>query len=209
MGINMENEITKITEEAKKRGHDVRIRDVAYAMLRVRLRDSNIAFTVVFGTPTAPGDIPAYEALESTKYLMRFFEKDLAPKEIEKKSNEEIIKALTKNKKTDSDGGSITFEENRAGMEEQIREIREAITKGMKEETLDEKTFGVLQKTLADLRSRLNDKFGAAEKSAEQYIVVQPKFNTICNITHRECWCQTKSFAMEHWHLIPDPNYKE
>lgn len=202
MGINMENEITKITEEAKKRGHDVRIRDVAYALLRVRLRDSNIAFTVVFGAPKAPGDIPAYEALESTKYLIRFFEKDLAPKEVEKKSNEDIIRALTKNRKSDSDGGSITFEENRAGMEEQIREIREAITKGMKEETLDEKTFGVLQKTLADLRSRLNDKFGAAEKSAEQYIVVQPKYDMVCPHTRRECYQMTKERAMEKWNLI-------
>lgn len=103
----------------------------------------------------------------------------------------------------------MTFEENRAGIEQQIREIRELIGQATEAEPRDLKTLATLQKTEADLRSKLNDKFGASEKSEEQYILVQPKYNHICQHTRRECFLQTKEYAMEHWHLIPDPEYKE
>ena len=73
----------------------------------------------------------------------------------------------------------------------------------------DPKTMALLIKTEADIRVKLNDKFGASEKTSEQYVVVQPKCNHICEITHRECWLQTKEYAKEHWHLIDDPDYKE
>ena len=66
----------------------------------------------------------------------------------------------------------------------------------------DLKTLALLQKTEADLRVKLNDKFGASEKAEDQYIVVQTKFNHICQWTNRECWLQTKEYAKEHWNLI-------
>lgn len=209
----MESLIKHITDEAAKRGFDVRIRDISYALLRVRFDDELIAYTVVFGQPEKDNDVTDYESMESVQYLIRWFRKDLAPKEVEKKSNEDIVKELTSkaNGSEASDDGAMTFEENRAGIEKQIAEILE-----LKQQLYDEggkcsdaKTMATLQKTEADLRSKLNDKFGAAEKSAEQYIIVQPKFNTICEHTRRECWLQTREYAMKYWHLIPDPNYKE
>lgn len=207
----MENIIKHITDEAAKRGHDVRIRDIAFALMRVKFQDELIAYTVAFGVPEKDNDVADYESLESTQFLIRWFDKELAPKEAETKSNAEIIKALTKSKKqVVADDGSMTFEENRAGIEQQLKEILE-----LKKQCTDEdgksdvKTMALLQKTEADLRVKLNDKFGAAEKSAEQYIIVQPKFNHICEWTRRECWLQTKEYAKEHWHLIDDPDYKE
>lgn len=198
--------IDKVIEEAKKHGYDVRIRDVGYAILCAKLDDPNMAYMLIFGDD---GNLETFSKLDRIKYLVRYFQSE----KLQAKEKDEaaeianlIAKSKGKNAKKDADG-AITFEENRAGMEEQIREIREAITKGMKDESLDDKTFGVLQKTLADLRSKLNDKFGVAEKTAEQYIIVQPKFNHICEITRRECWLQTKEYAKEHWHLIDDPDY--
>lgn len=200
------NKLDKIIEEAKRRSYDVRVRDVGYAVLAAVLDDEDLAHKLIFGDD---GNERTYRELPQIKYLINYLRaEDL--KKNESKEAEDIAKLIANNKGKNNDNadGSITFEENRAGMEEQIREIREAITKGMKDETLDDKTFGILQKTLADLRSKLNDKFGAAEKTAEQYIIVQPKFNTICEHTRHECWLQTKEFAMEHWHLIEDPNWK-
>lgn len=208
----MENIVKKITEEAAKRGFDVRIRDIAYALLRVKFDDELIAYAVVFGQPEKDSDVANYEALETTQYLVQWFINDLAPKIIERKSSSEIIKAITKNKKTESSNDdTITFEENRAGIEKQIEEILELKRQltGNDGKVTDVKTMATLQKTEADLRSKLNDKFGASEKNEEQYIIVQPKFNTICEHTRKECWLQTKSYAMEHWHLIPDPKFKE
>lgn len=208
----MESIIKQITETAQLRGYDVRIRDIAYALLRVKFNDELIAYTVVFGTPEKDSDVTDYESLDSTKYLVRWFEKDLAPKEIKVKSDTDIVKTLSKNRQTDdTEDGSMTFEENRAGIEKQIDEVLE-LKKQLIDETgkcTDVKTMAMLQKTEMDARSRLNDKFGASEKSAEQYVIVQPKFNHICEHTRRECWLQTRDYAMEHWHLIPDPKYKD
>lgn len=204
----MDNRIKRITDDAKMRGHDIRIRDIAYAALKTTLNDELIAYTVVFGTPEKEADVKLYDSMESIQFLLRWFEKELAPKEIVRERPEDVIKALKKN--NTSDEGSITFEENREGIETQIKQTLELINQlyDADGKCTDAKTMATLQTTLAKLRQMLNDKFGASEKSSEQYIIVQPKMNHICEWTHRECWLQTKDYAMEHWHLIEDPNYK-
>lgn len=198
------SKVKQITEDAKKRGFDVRIRDIAYAALRVTLGDELIAYTVVFGAPEKDSDVTEYDALESVNYLARWFESELSPKEAEKANPEDIVKALKKQSRADDIDGeeSITFEENRAGIERQIEEIldlkKQLVVDG---EVTDIKTMAVLHKTEADLRSKLNDKFGAAEKSSEQYVIVQKKFDFVCPHTRRECYQMTKEDAMKKWNL--------
>lgn len=202
----MENILKHITEEAKKRGHEVRIRDIAYALMKVKFNDELIAYTVAFGVPEKDNDVKCYTKLDSTKYLVRWFEKDLAPKN-DKKNDAEIIKAFTQKKSDDADNGSMSFEENRAGIEKQIAEILELkklctwVEENGKEIT-DVKTLATLHKTEADLRAKLNDKFGASEKSSEQYIIVQPKYDTVCPHTRRECYQMTKERAMAMYNLV-------
>lgn len=203
------NKLEKIIEEAKKRSYDVRVRDVGYAVLVAGLGDENLAHKLIFGDD---GNEATYRELPHIKHLVNFLKaEDL--KKNESKEAEDIAKliAQSKGKKTDAtNDGSMTFEENREGIETQLREIVELKKEAMDDENgADLKTLALLQKTEADLRVKLNDKFGAAEKTAEQYIIVQPKFNTICEHTRRECWLQTKEYAKEHWHLIDDPDYKE
>ena len=195
--------IKRITEDAKKRGYEVRIRDISYASLVATLGDENIAYTVVFGTPQTDHDVADYNSLESVKYLIRWFEKDLAPKEIEKERPEDVIKNLKK-KSNDAEDGSMSFEENRAGIEKQIAEVLE-----LKKQLLDAngicsdlKTMAMLQKTEMDARAKLNDKFGASEKSSEQYIIVQKKFDFVCPYTRHECYQMDKEDAMKKWNLI-------
>lgn len=204
----MKDKIKKITDNAHKRGHEVRIRDIAYACLKTVLGDENIAYTVVFGAPQKSNDVKDYDSLDSVQYLIGVFEEDLAPKEIEKERPEDIIKALKKSKTDVDDSGSMTFEENRAGIETQIAEILELkklctwIDPQTKREQTDVKTLATLHKTEADLRSKLNDKFGASEKSKEQYVIVQKKFDFCCPYTRHECYQMTKEDAMEKWNLI-------
>ena len=134
-------------------------------------------------------------------------------KKNESKEAEDIAKliAQSKGKKTDAtNDGSMTFEENREGIETQLREIVELKKEAMDSvDGADLKTLALLQKTEADLRVKLNDKFGAAEKTAEQYIIVQPKYNKICPYTRHECYEMTEEYAMQQFHLIKDPDYKE
>lgn len=200
----MKDKIKKITEDAQKRGHEVRIRDISYAVLKVVLGDENIAYNVVFGIPKAAHDVNDYDSLDLVQYLIAVFEDELAPKEVEKERPEDIIKALKKSKADVDDSGSMTFEENRAGIETQIAEILELKKQLMNEDGTcsDVKTMGGLQKTEADLRSKLNDKFGASEKSKEQYVIVQKKFDYVCPYTRHECYQIGKEEAMEKWNLI-------
>ena len=205
------SKLEKIIEEAKKHSYDVRVRDVGYATLVVGLGDEDLAHKLIFGDD---GNAKTYKELPHIKYLVNHLKaEDLKRKE--SKEAEDIAKLIAQSKgkrKNDADG-SMTFEENREGIETQLREIvelkKEAMNPMGDEQGADLKTLALLQKTEADLRVKLNDKFGAAEKTAEQYIIVQPKFNHICEITRRECWLQTKDYAMEHWHLIEDPDYKD
>lgn len=200
--------IDKIIDDAKKHGYDVRIRDVGYAILCAKLDDPNMAYMLIFGDD---GNFETFSKLDRIKYLVRYFQSEqLQAKEKDEAAEIAKLIAKSKGKKTSADNdGSMTFEENREGIEQQLREIVELKKEAMSDEGgTDLKTLALLQKTEADLRVKLNDKFGAAEKTAEQYIIVQPKFNTICEHTRRECWVQTKEFAMEHWHLIDDPDYE-
>lgn len=201
----MENsELKKITNEAAKRGHEVRIRDIAYGLLRARFKDELIAYTVVFGVPQADGDVSCYDKLPSTKYLVKYFSKSQEETNRKKSDTADIVAAITKSKQDNADTeGAISFEDNRAGIETQLKEILE-LKKQCNEEDgkIDVKTMALLQKTEADLRVKLNDKFGAAEKTAEQYIIVQKKFDFICPATRRECYQLDKEAAMKKWNLI-------
>lgn len=195
--------IDKIVEDARKRGYEVRIRDVGYAILCAKLGDDNMAYMLIFGDD---GNYETFKDLDRIKYLVRYFQSEQLKKD-EKDEAAEIAKliAKSKGKKTEtSDDGSMTFEENREGIEQQLREIVELKKDAMsdREGGADLKTLALLQKTEADLRVKLNDKFGASEKTAEQYIIVQPKFTKICPYTRHECYEMTKEWAMEHYNLI-------
>lgn len=201
------NKLEKIIEEAKKHGHDVRVRDVGYAVLVVGLDDESLAHKLIFGDD---GHAETYKTLPRVKYLVNSLKaEDL--KKNESKEAEDIAKLIAQSKgkkKADADG-SMTFEENREGIETQLREIVELKKEAMStEEGADLKTLALLQKTEADLRVKLNDKFGAAEKTAEQYIIVQKKFDFICPHTRHECYQMTKDDAIKKWHLIDDPDYE-
>jgi hypothetical protein len=193
----MEQEkIERIIDGAKKYGHDVSIRDVCYGLLRSAFDNDLFCYTVVFGTPQKDNDIACYERLDKVEYLLKLFKKKLAPKVERDKRLEKLIA-----EKSESNNKDITFEENKSAMVELISRTEEALTEG----TIDPDK-GL--KIIADLRVKLNDKFRVEDKSAEQYIIVEPKFNHICDKTRKECWLQTKEYAKEHWHLIDDPDYK-
>lgn len=199
------NKLEKIIEEAKKRSYDVRVRDVGYAVLVAGLGDENLAHKLIFGDD---GNEITYRELPHIKYLVNYLKaEDL--KKHESKEAEDIAKLITQSKgKKNEDGDDIglTYEENYAGAVEQLKRIEDLRARCDKD---DIKTLKDLEKAESDIRVRLVDKFNVQEKAIEQYIIVQPKRNHICEHTHRECWLQTKEYAKEHWHLIDDPDYKE
>lgn len=199
--------IDKVIADGKKQGHEIRIRDIGYAILCVKLADPNMAYMLIFGDD---GNFETFSKLDRIAFLVRYFQKEQMHSK-EKAEATEIAKLIAKSKgkqqKNDSDS-SLTFEENREGIEQQLKEIVDLKKEAMSSiDGVDLKTLALLQKTEADLRVKLNDKFGASEKTAEQYIIVQPKFTKICPYTRHECYEMTEEYAMEHFHLIKDPNW--
>lgn len=195
------NKLDKIIEEAKRRSYDVRVRDVGYAVLVAVLDDEDLAHKLIFGDD---GNERTYRELPHIKYLINYLRaEDL--KKNESKEAEDIAKLIANNKgkKTDGSDGAITFEENREGLENQLVEIR-ALIEELKADPngYDPKTMALLIKTEADIRVKLNDKFGASEKISEQYVIVQKKFDFICPHTRRECYQMTKEDAMNKWNLV-------
>lgn len=195
------NKLDKIIEEAKRRSYDVRVRDVGYAVLAAVLDDEDLAHKLIFGDD---GNERTYRELPHIKYLINYLRaEDL--KKNESKEAEDIAKLIANNKgkKTDGSDGAITFEENREGLENQLVEIR-ALIEELKADPngYDPKTMALLIKTEADIRVKLNDKFGASEKTSEQYVIVQKKFDFICPHTRRECYQMTKEDAMNKWNLV-------
>lgn len=194
------NKLEKIIEEAKKRSYDVRVRDVGYAVLVAELDDENLAHKLIFGDD---GNETTYRELPHIKYLVNYLKAEDLNKSKSKEA-EDIANLIvrSKGKNQNNADGSMTFEENREGIETQLREIVELKKEAMDSvDGADLKTLALLQKTEADLRVKLNDKFGAAEKTAEQYIIVQKKFDFICPYTRHECYQMTKEDAMSKWNL--------
>ena len=97
------------------------------------------------------------------------------------------ISELLREKKAEvkADSTTITFDENRAGMEDDLRYIEKFIKE--KEGILDPKDIAALMGKKSDLRVKLNDKFGANEQKEEQRIIVMHKSDFICDRQHCEC----------------------
>lgn len=201
------SKLESIIESAKSHSYDARVRDVGYAILAVHLDDADLAYKLIFGSDENGA---SYKKSPLVKFLVKHIKsQDDVKKESDEAASLARLIAKGKGKNQNAAEGSMSFEENREGIETQLREIVELKKEAMKDEDgADLKTLALLQKTEADLRVKLNDKFGAAEKAVEQYIIVQKKFDFICPHTRRECYQMTKDDAMKKWHLIEDSNWE-
>lgn len=101
-----------------------------------------------------------------------------------------IIKSVTT--KTHED---ITFEENKAYMLKLKKDTEAAMAVG----EIDKKD-GL--KILADLSTKLNDKFNVQADNVEQMVFVSCKFNSVCESCGRELYIPTKEELMKKYNLI-------
>lgn len=188
MAVTLED-ITKIIEDGKKMKHEISVRDIAYVLLLRSFKEKNIAYASLFGKDFTSDVLDKYDKSPKMRYLRKYMKSNYASKE-------------DAGSKANVSYEDITFEENKEQLIKNLAKIKEMNENG----ELDAKDFIKLD---IEIRTKLNDKFSVSEKQDEQRIIVETKFNTICPHTHRECWVQTKEYAMEHWDLIENPNKKE
>lgn len=176
------DKITKILVEAKSKKLDVSMKDILYVIGAQFFDDEKIVFNTLFKGTNNETDFVEYKFSEKMQLVTKAVEEELKSRETPKSSS----------KKNEDD---ISFEENKAYMLNIKKQTEEAMAKG----DIDKKD-GL--KILADITTRLNDKFKVVDTQEEQRVIVNAKYNHICEWTRKECFLQTKEYAMEKWNLV-------
>lgn len=185
MKIGIED-IKKIVEDANRMKHDVKVGDIAYLILSRTITDRNVVYATIFGKGFGD-DIPLmYEKSSKIRYLKKYLNANY-PDTSEKKHKKKVQ--------------DISFEDNKMALIAKLEELQHAVDNG-------DIAYKDSLRAEIDIRTKLNDKFSVNEGSEQQMIVVQPKFNHICDYTHKECWLQTKEYAMQHWDLVERENFE-
>lgn len=174
-----------IINDCKKAGHEVRIRDISYVLLGRFITDKNVVYKSIFGSATNDTEIELYDKSKSISFLKTYL-KDI-----------EASGSKTRKKKD----GDISFDENKAEMIKLIREAQEALDRG----EIEAKDALKIQ---ADLRVKINDRFGVKEDTQDQVVFVSCKYNSICTCG-RELYIPTKEDLMTEYNLIEKPDNKD
>lgn len=159
---------------------DISESDIAYFILKREFKNADLAYRIIFGAEE--GSSSLYEDRADVKYLRSYMNNNIAPVE--------ILRNKTVSKLSD-----ISFEENKDALIQLLEEVKDMKSRG-------EMEAKDAIKAEIDIRTKLNDKFKVADSGDKQFVLVQPRFNHICEWTHKECWLQTKEFAMQHWGLV-------
>lgn len=176
----MDNEqIRNTIEHFKEEGIDIRVRDIAYALLSRMFADRKTAFQCLFGTE-GYDEYVSSEVREKLDDYLKF---------------EGFVRSFS----TDGDTGEISFEENKSALTKMIADIETDMTAG-----LIERKDGYAR--IADIRYKLNDKFKVEAAQKDRMIIVEKKFDFVCPHTRRECYQLDKEDAMKRWNLIENPN---
>lgn len=177
----MELTIEKVGEiltAASTHGANLKVRDIAYVLLRRYFDDRSYAWRVCFSDADYDEKtIDAYEEGAGYQYLKEVL--------MEVRDRGGLL--------YDED---ITFEENKAYMLKLKRDTEIAMEAGELE-----KKDGL--KILSDLSVKLNDKFSVQNEVKDQMVIVEHKYNDICPYCQHEVASKpmTKEEAMETYKL--------
>lgn len=180
MIINQEL-LSNIVSECKTAGHDVKVRDICFVLLCRFFNDKSIAYRSLFDNYGTESEAVINEYAKSKK--ISFLTNHLKP-----------FSERQETKKKRKEGEDISFDENLAYMLKIKKDTEEALAKG----EIDKKD-GL--KILADITVKLNDKFNINEEIKEQMVVVNSKYNNVCEYCGHEIYVPTKEDLIKEYNL--------
>lgn len=208
-------EINDILKGGANKGHEISMKDIAYVILNNVFEEWTVPYNILFGNDTNKPDPKEYNKCKKLSYInhklptVRGYVAAFAmpPANYIASSSSPATTTLNSifNKKSPTDkdikkvNKDISFEENK----DALINLLDQIKKLAKEGEIEAKDAVKLE---TDIRIKLNDKFDVSTNKSEKRVVVNAKYNHICSITRKECWLQTKEFAMEHWGLVEKSN---
>lgn len=181
MNISIED-ITKIIEDARKKGFKIGVRDIAFVVLLDAFENEDIAYKCLFGSES--GFMQEYASVYARTGAVEYI-----------KDYIDILSANNGSRSKKQDIDDITFDENKAYMIKLKKDTEEAMANGEieKKDAL---------KILADISVKLNDKFNVKDANEDrQVVIVQNKFNAICECG-REIYVPTKEEMMKKYNLV-------
>lgn len=170
-------QIKSITEKCADKGYAVRVRDISFVLLCKHYEDVSVSYQSLFGGDATESEVREYIESPKMKYLKQLVN--------------EVTNTVTTLSGNDM---SLTFEENKEALIAMLDKIKTAVSN----EELDIKDAMRMEK---DIRVALNDKFRVADSTTKQFVIVQAKYNHICEWTRKECFLQTKEYAKKNWNL--------
>lgn len=173
--------IKNITDAGRKKGLNIKVKDVAFHILRTVVGDSMVAYRATISAAATTNVVNAYEKGAIQKFIRDWTAQNL------------------KDSITES---NLSFEDNKAALIKMIKDVERL-------EEMGELEHKDAIKMITDIRVKLNDKFSVQDDDNTHVVVVPPKYNKICPRFHVECYEQTAEYAMSQFHLIPDPNWRE
>lgn len=174
----MNNEQIKETvEHFKESGETVRVRDIAFTLLSKMFSDSKTAYQCLFGSDG----------------FDEYVTDDLRDKISTYLKEQGYMRSFS----TDASGG-LTFEENRSAMEKMLKDVQKDMDDG-----IIERKDGYAR--MESIRKALNDKFKIEATEKDRVIIVEKKYNHICEKYHCECYLPTVEDLKEMYNLIEKP----
>ena len=175
------NDIKDIVAAASQNGFNIVVGDIMYVVATRSFQDMNVIYTAIFGKKGDDNIVKSYDKSKKIKFL-----KDYITRKYILQSDEDDTMDVP---------DDISFDENKAYMLALKKKTEDGIKNGSIKQ---DKGIEILSK----LSIALNDKFAVSEKQDEQRVVVNIKYNHICEWTRKECFLQTKEYAMQKWNLV-------
>lgn len=186
-------DINKVIKSADAVGFKITVKDISYILLSMQYEDKRVAYKSIFPKDIPDSEIEEYNSSEKIKFLKTYVESNFA--------NKSEKKETTKSKKPvniSSISEDITFEENKAALIDLLRIIEDKMKIG-------DIPYKDGIKMQADIRTKLNDKFEVEKTDGAQYIIVETKYNAICEYCRHEIYIPTKEDLMKKYNLIEKP----
>lgn len=184
-----EKKIKEIISDLKEKGFQIKVRDIAFMLLSKNMPEE-LAYKALFMDE-------GYENYNNMSHIV-------ALRSYWKYNVKEKVKTIEDDSSDSGSRASITFDENRKAMEKLITDL----TQEIKDDNFAEDRDKLMaQKVVADLRIKLADKFGVQEMTQEQIVIVEPKFNAICQCG-REIHIPTIEELKQKYNLVEAKNKK-
>lgn len=169
-------------DAASSEGLEVGVRDLAYALLNRVFEKPVYSFKTIFAGDNSKN----FQSYKTSRKVL--FTEEYIDKHFPMENQVVIADEEEAQDKEDMNGTNLTFDEIKAGLEEDLQSLislRDAKDdKG--NPTLEPKDMASVVGRIADIRTKLVEKFGSTEKKVEQRVVVNQKFNSICEYCGHE-----------------------